>query len=77
MSINELEAKVRELKELQTLIEEARHVLQAGRHGSEKGPAGGGGALHPYQHHPPLCAGIRKAPLPGPTGKGAERRWSA
>lgn len=96
MSTTELEMKIRELRQLQQLIEEAqaeaegirdaikahmgereelrageykihleaRHVLQAGRCGPEKGPAGGGGLLHPHQHRPPLLRGIEGAFAP-------------
>ena len=60
MSTTELEMKIRELRQLQQLIEE----LQAGRCGPEKGPAGGGGLLHPHQHRPPLLRGIEGAFAP-------------
>ena len=81
MSTTELEMKIRELRQLQQLIEEAqaeaegirdvikahmgeREELQAGRCGPEKGPAGGGGLLHPHQHRPPLLRGIEGAFAP-------------
>ena len=35
MSTTELESKVRELRQLQSLIEEARHLLQAGQQGPQ------------------------------------------
>ena len=98
MSINELEMKIRELRQLQQLIEEAQaeaegirdaikahmdaqEAIKAGEyngdvearqdrqnrhHGPESGLAGGGGPLHPYQHHPPLLRGINERALTRP-----------
>lgn len=91
MSTAELEMKIRELRQLQQLIEEAQteaegirdaikahmgaqEAIKAGEytvdvearqnrqnrhHGPESGPAGGGGPLHPHQHHPPLLRSVR------------------
>ena len=91
MSINELEAKCRELRQLQNLIEEAqaeaetikdaikaamgaseaiqageykitwKHNDQSGHHGSEKGPAGRGCAVHERNHRAPLFCGMMEA----------------
>ena len=46
---------------------DARHILQAGPCGPENGPAGGSGPLHPHQHDPAFCRGMRKAPISQPT----------
>ena len=78
MSINELEMKCQELRELQRLIEEdglcrgvqdhmeTRHHCQNRHHGLEKGNAGGRPGIHPADNRPEVYPCIRKAPCASP-----------
>ena len=66
MSMNELERKVSELRELRRMADELAAEVAAteppGQQGSEGSRPRSVGAVQQDHHFPPLCCGVRKAP---------------